>query len=80
MVSINLPVITFLVIISLQLVSFLMYRFYPAKTASEVTTKNYIMLGLFLGGLGITLGVMVYIVYFKLNKIDQLVKNFESLK
>jgi hypothetical protein len=64
----------------MQVVNFLVYRLYSAKSQSEIATKNAVMLGLFLGGLGVTMGVMIYIVYFKLSKIDDLVKNIESLK
>lgn len=80
MVSVNVPIIAFIVVILMQIVNFLVYRLYPAKTSAEISTKHSIMLGLFLGGLGVTMGVMIYIVYFKLNKIDELVKNIESLK
>lgn len=80
MVSVNLPLITFIIVILMQIASFLVYRLYPATTSDEVSTKNSIMLGLFLGGLGFTMGVTVYIVYFKLSKIDELVQNIESLK
>ena len=80
MLSVNLPTVTFLLIIISQLVNYLVYRFYSAKTDADAKKKNAIMLGLFLGGLGITMCVMIYIIFFKLNKIDEIARNLESLQ
>ena len=80
MVRLNFPIIAFIVVMLMQLINFLVARFYSAKTQAEVSTKNAIILGLFLGGLTVTMIVMIYIVYFKLNKIDEIVKNLETLK
>jgi uncharacterized membrane protein len=77
MVSFNFPVIAFIVIMIMQIINYMVSRFYSAKSES---TKNSVMLGLFLSGLAITFIVMIYIIYFKLNKIDELARNIESLK
>ena len=77
MVSFNFPVIAFIVIMIMQTINYMVSRFYSAKSES---TKNSAMLGLFLSGLAITFIVMIYIIYFKLNKIDELARNIESLK